>query len=74
MLYFVVIFGKKGIRLLFVSYNAVPRLCRGAPLHVTRMLFLFLAALVVDDGERRFVDEGDALFLGDIHHLLQGGF
>ena len=37
-------------------------------------LLFFLTALVVDDGERRFVDEGDALFLGDIHHLLQGGF
>ena len=34
---------------------------------------LFLAALVVDDGERGFVDERDALLLGDIHHLLQGG-
>lgn len=53
------------------GFSGAPQLCCGAPF--SKGLLLFLAALVVDDGEGGFVDERDALLLGDIHHLLQGG-
>ena len=57
-----------GARLQFKNFLFVVILGSGS------FLFLFGTAFVVDDGERRLVDERNALLFGDLHHLRERGF